>query len=168
VELAVRILIADDNTLVRRALHSLLEESGYTDIVEAEDGEDAVAKAREVKPTLIILDLAMPSMDGLRAARMISRILPSTAIVMHTLHWSPRVAVEAMKVGVSKVVPKSDRAMIIAAVQEVLQAKSNQPAGGGVGQPAAPIKAVPAIRASDAKAGQPGDPLDSGGHVPKE
>jgi DNA-binding NarL/FixJ family response regulator len=118
--MALRILIADDNYLMRQALRRTLQTAGGWEVIEAENGEDAVAKARQVEPHLIILDLAMPVMDGMRAARVISLALPEVPIILHTLHWTPRISVEAMKCGVRKVVPKSDSASIIAAVQELL------------------------------------------------
>ncbi|MFZ0808895.1 MAG: response regulator transcription factor [Candidatus Sulfotelmatobacter sp.] len=116
----LRILIADDNYLMRQALRRTLQNAGGWEVIEAENGEEALTKAREVRPQLIILDLAMPVMDGMRAARAISMALPEVPIILHTLHWTPRINVEAMKCGVRKVVPKSDSASIIAAVEELL------------------------------------------------
>ena len=118
--MAIRILIADDNALVRRALAQALYSRGHWEITQAENGEEAVAKAKEQKPDLIILDLAMPGMDGIRAARIINLYLPNVPIILHTLHWTPRVAVEALKAGVRKVVAKSDSATILLAVEEYL------------------------------------------------
>jgi DNA-binding NarL/FixJ family response regulator len=118
--MAIRILIADDNTLVRRALRLALENRGHWEVVEAEDGEDAVQKAKDLSPDLVILDLAMPGMDGIRAARAISLQMPRIPIILHTLHWSPRVTAEASKAGVRRVVAKSDSATILGAVEELL------------------------------------------------
>jgi DNA-binding NarL/FixJ family response regulator len=118
--MAIRILIADDNDLVRRALRLALENRGHWEVVEAKDGEEAVRKAKEVRPSLVILDLAMPVMDGMRAARAIGLQVPAIPIIMHTLHWSPRVAAEALKAGVRRVVAKSDSATILGAVEELL------------------------------------------------
>jgi DNA-binding NarL/FixJ family response regulator len=120
--MAKRILIADDYPLVRQALRGLLEALGYCEVVEAENGEDAVTKTQELKPDLVVLDLAMPKMDGLRAARAISLAFPQIPIIMHTLHASPRIRVEAMKAGVHKLIAKSDSATILAAVHELLRA----------------------------------------------
>jgi DNA-binding NarL/FixJ family response regulator len=117
----IRILIADDNDLVRRALRLALQSRGRWEVVEAKDGEDAVRKAKEVRPNLIILDLAMPVMDGIRAARSITMQMPEIPIIMHTLHWSPRVKAEALKSGVRRVVAKSDSATILGAVEELLR-----------------------------------------------
>lgn len=65
----VRILIADDNAIYRKALRQLLEEADRWEVLEATDGKEAVAKAVENHPAVIILDLAMPGKDGLTAAR---------------------------------------------------------------------------------------------------
>ena len=73
----LRILIADDNPLVRTSLRHLLERSGPYEIIEALDGQDAVEKALESHPNLVVLDLAMPRMDGLTAAGKISQAIPT-------------------------------------------------------------------------------------------
>ena len=75
-----RILIAEDNPAVRNALRTLLEGAGSWEILEVENGQQAIAKAPELKPNLIILDLVMPVMDGLSAARQISKLLPEIPI----------------------------------------------------------------------------------------
>jgi len=116
----IRLLIADDNPVVRTALHQLLERAGDWEVVDAENGQEAVAKAQELSPNLIILDLVMPVMDGLAAAREISKLMPQTPLLMHTLHWSPQVEIEAQKVGVRKVVPKADSKGLISAIQHYL------------------------------------------------
>ena len=116
----IRILIAEDNPTVRTALRSLLEGAGPFEIIVAENGQEAVSKAQELKPNLIILDLVMPVMDGLKAARQISQLLPDIPLLMHTMNWSPQVEVEAQKVGVRKVVPKSDSRLLLSTVQQSL------------------------------------------------
>src|SRR5437016_14202916 len=102
----VQILIADDNPVVRPALRHLLDSIDSWEILDAENGQEAIAQARELRPNLIILDLVMPVMDGLTAAREISKLLPETPLLMHTLHWSPQLEWEAQKVGVRKMIPK--------------------------------------------------------------
>ena len=109
-----RILVVDDNPAVRIALRQLLESTGHGEIIEVENGQEAVAKAQELKPSLIILDLVMPVMDGLTAARELSKLLPNIPLLMHTLHWSQQMEIEAQKVGARKVVPKGDRKGLIA------------------------------------------------------
>jgi len=120
----IRILIADDNPLVRGALRQVLENEGQGrwEIVEAENGHEAVILAKQTKPTLVILDLAMPRKDGFAAARELRKLMPEIPILMHTLYWSARVELEALKAGVRKTVPKSDSGVLIGAVRELLEA----------------------------------------------
>ena len=119
----IRILIADDNPPVRTALRHLLESTGGWEVVDAENGQQAVAKAQELRPNVVILDLVMPVMDGLAAARELSKLLPEIPLLMHTLHWSPQVELEAQKVGVRKVVPKADSKGLVSAIQQALAAE---------------------------------------------
>jgi two-component system nitrate/nitrite response regulator NarL len=136
-----RILIAEDNPAVRNALRTLLEGAGYWEILEVENGQQAIAKAPELKPNLIILDLVMPVMDGLNAARQISKLLPDTPMVMYTMHWSPQVEVEAQKVGVRSVVAKSDSSLLVSTVQQLLapESSSSQAATSPTATPDIPI-----------------------------
>jgi CheY-like chemotaxis protein len=136
-----RILIAEDNPAVRNALRTLLEGTGSWEILEVENGQQAIAKAPELKPNLIILDLVMPVMDGLSAARQISKLLPDTPMLMYTMHWSPQVEVEAQKVGVRSVVPKSDSRLLVSTVQQLLtpESSSSQAATSATLTPDIPI-----------------------------
>ena len=147
----VTILIADDNALVRAALRHVLENEKLGDIlIEAENGKEALEKARETKPDLVILDLAMPLMDGFTTAREIGTLLPGVPVLMHTLYWSPRVQVEAMKAGVRKTVAKSDSNVLISAVRELLSEleSSANPSAGVAPEPLIPE--LPSVPASDA------------------
>jgi DNA-binding NarL/FixJ family response regulator len=116
---SARVLVVDDNPLVRKALRHLLE-SGPWEISEAEDGQTAVARALELRPHVIVLDLVMPVMDGLNAAREISQALPETAIVMYSMHASPLLEVEAQKSGVRKLVSKSQSSVLLATIHELV------------------------------------------------
>jgi CheY-like chemotaxis protein len=116
----VRILIAEDSPSVKNALRHLLEGAGPWEIIDVDNGAEAVARAQELKPDLIILDLVMPVMDGFQAARQISSVLPHIPILMHTMHWSQQVEVEAQKVGVRRVVSKADSMLLVATVQQFL------------------------------------------------
>lgn len=86
-----------------------------------EDGQAAVSRALELHPHLVILDLAMPVMDGLSAAREISKHLPELPILMYTMHWTPALELAAQKSGVRKLVPKINSTELLAAVDELLQ-----------------------------------------------
>jgi DNA-binding NarL/FixJ family response regulator len=102
------ILIADDSPLMRRTLRRYLEQDGrWTICAEAENGQIAVEKVRQLAPDLIILDWQMPVMDGLQAARQIARIAPNTTIVMFTLHHCHQVVQDAKAAGIGHVVSKT-------------------------------------------------------------
>jgi DNA-binding NarL/FixJ family response regulator len=121
-----RVLIADDNPVVRKTLRQLLEGAALGEILEAEDGQAAVSRAIESCPEVIILDLAMPVMDGLNAAREISRALPEAAILMYTMHWSTQLELEAKKCGVRMLVSKTQGTVLLAAIQEMMGAKQTE------------------------------------------
>jgi CheY-like chemotaxis protein len=123
-------------------LRGLLEGAGPWEVVVVENGQEAIAKAQEIKPNLIILDLVMPVMDGLRAARQISQLMPEIPLLMHTMHWSQQVEVEAQKVGVRKVVPKSESRLLISTVQQFLVSEPPQPPGAETAKPDIPTPAV--------------------------
>jgi len=115
-----RILIADDNVIFRKALRQLLEGADHWEIVEVPDGDQAITKSVETRPNVIILDLAMPSKDGFAAARDISVLLPTTPILMCTMHTSPHVDAEALKSGIRQVFSKTDSALIVPAIRQLL------------------------------------------------
>jgi len=116
----MRILIADDNAQMRRLIRTMVEVSGWEVCAEAKNGVQAVTRAIECKPHAIILDLAMPEMNGIEAGRQISSILPDVAIVMFTSCASPLVQIKAARVGIQKVISKSDGPKLIRALEETL------------------------------------------------
>ena len=104
------ILIVDDNTLIRSSLRSWIEGNADFQVCgEAENGKVAVQKVEEMHPDIVILDLQMPVMDGLEAARKISSIAPDTAMLMFTMHPSRELLKAAQAVGVRDVVSKTDQ-----------------------------------------------------------
>ena len=117
-----RILIADDNPAVRTALRHLLEGLDHPQIIEAKDGKEAVVLAVEQRPDAVILDLAMPVMDGLTSASEISKLLPDLPIVMCTMHWSRQLELEVQKHGVRKIVSKSNASDLLSVIQQFLPA----------------------------------------------
>jgi DNA-binding NarL/FixJ family response regulator len=129
---AKRILIADDHESVLRGLRALLgAERGWEVCGDAVDGREAVAKAMELRPDLVVLDLAMPRMDGLRAAQEISKRLPAVPIVLHTLYGTTEVERAANQYGIQRVVGKAKPSALISAVEELLSAEATS-------QPSAP------------------------------
>jgi DNA-binding NarL/FixJ family response regulator len=104
------VLIVDDNTLIRSSLRSWIEGNADFQVCgEAENGMVAVQKVEEMHPDIVILDLQMPVMNGLEAARKISNIAPDTAMVMFTMHPSRELLKVAQALGVRDVVSKTDQ-----------------------------------------------------------
>ena len=96
----IRVLVADDQVLFRRGIHVVLD--GEEDIVvaaEAEDGEDAIFRAEEVAPDVVLMDVRMPKVNGIEAARAIRESLPSTKILMLTVSDEDDDLYEAIRAG---------------------------------------------------------------------
>ena len=103
------VLLVDDNKLVRRMLRSWLETHAEWNICgEAENGKLAVEQVSELHPDIVILDLQMPVMNGLEAAREIKRLAPNTALIIFTAHASYQLVKEARAHGIDHVISKSD------------------------------------------------------------
>ena len=106
--MAKTILIVDDNDVFRRALsQALKKQSDFEVCGEARDGRDAINKAQQLRPDLVILDLVMPVMNGLDASRAIKKLMPSVPIILFTLNAYPFLELEAQSAGIGAVVSKS-------------------------------------------------------------
>lgn len=109
--MTTRILVVDDMQVIRRSLRLCLEQEA--DLVvcgEAENGKSAIERVQELRPDVVVLDLSMPVMNGLDAARAIKAISPGTHILMFTLHTYPQLLDEARKVGITNVLSKGSSA----------------------------------------------------------
>lgn len=108
---AKRILLVDYNRTVRFAVRRLFaSRSDFTVVGEAENGREAIDKAQELKPDLIVLDLAMPVMNGLDAAPTLKKLLPDTRLILLTAHNGPEVERLSRAAGIHAIVPKSQAA----------------------------------------------------------
>jgi DNA-binding NarL/FixJ family response regulator len=124
--MAHRILIVDDNTAIRQCLRSSIERQKDLQVCgEAENGERAVAKVKELTPDLVILDLQMPVMNGLDAARRIAQVAPQLPMLMFTMYSSEYLVTEARAAGIKDVFSKSDGIAggLISAIQEILRSE---------------------------------------------
>jgi len=102
------VLIADDNPLIRQGLSELFQmEEDFEICGDAENGREAVEKARELHPDLILLDLSMPVMNGLEAARVLKRVMPEVPVIMFSA-YGDSFENEARSAGVSALVSKSE------------------------------------------------------------
>jgi DNA-binding NarL/FixJ family response regulator len=103
------ILIVDDDPNIRKQTRKFLElETPYSVCGEAVDGLDAIERARQLKPDLIILDMSMPRMNGLQAARVLRQMMSDVPIILFTLHAGAILFSEVQAMGVSSVVSKAD------------------------------------------------------------
>jgi DNA-binding NarL/FixJ family response regulator len=107
----VRILIADDYEVVRKGVRALLRWRADVEIVEASDGKEAIEQARTTHPDVIILDLAMPVMTGVEAARLLKKEMAQVPILILSMHDDGHaLARELVQIGVRGFVSKTDAA----------------------------------------------------------
>jgi len=120
----LRILIADDHEVARRGIRSLLESHpGWEVCAEAKDGRDAVELAASMKPDLVLLDIGMPNLNGLEAARQILATSPNVAILILTMHDSDNVIREVLRAGARGFLLKSDAGRDLVAAVEALESQ---------------------------------------------
>ena len=118
----IRILLADDHVMVRQGLRVLLEQAGMSVIGEASDGQEALRLAHEHAPDVAVLDIAMPSLNGLETARRLRETLPQTKIVLLTMHTEEPYVLEALQAGAVGYVLKTQAAGdIVQAIRDALQ-----------------------------------------------
>jgi DNA-binding NarL/FixJ family response regulator len=122
---SVRILIADDHEVVRKGVRSLLESQDNQNITEASNGKEAVDIASEMSPDLVVLDVTMPILDGLSAAKQIKKALPRVPIVILSIHNGPEMMRATQRAGADAFVTKSDLgSVLLKAVEAVMQGKT--------------------------------------------
>jgi len=122
----IRVLLADDHTIVRKGLCALLEEE--TDLVvagEAEDGREALDKAFSLEPDVVVMDIGMPSLNGLEAVKAIKRGRPEMKVLILTMHDNEEYIYEALKNGVSGyLLKKSAPRDLVAAIRLAYRGES--------------------------------------------
>jgi DNA-binding NarL/FixJ family response regulator len=125
----VRVLIVDDQDFIRRGLRALLIEATDLEVCgEAIDGRDAIAKVRELRPDLVIMDISLPVLDGLQATREIRRHFPATQVITLSQYEIPDVVKEARRAGALTHVPKALLwARLLPAVRSVAAMEANRP-----------------------------------------
>ena len=124
--MSAQILIVDDSPFLRRSIRWSIEQNTDWQVCgEAENGQVAIEKTKELRPDLIILDLAMPVMNGLDAARHIAGIAPGVAIVLFTMHGSTELSRYAELIGIKQVLSKSNGGIeqLLSTVKVILDQK---------------------------------------------
>jgi DNA-binding NarL/FixJ family response regulator len=116
-----RVLMADDHSLILAGLRKLVE--GECDVVgTVEDGRALVEAAQKLRPDLILMDISMPLLNGLEAARQLAKLVPESKLIMLTMHASPTYATEAFQAGASGYLLKRSAASELSqAIKSVLQ-----------------------------------------------
>ena len=125
----VRVVLADDHKVVRAGLKALLESSGWVDVVgEASSGDEAVDKARTLEPDIVIMDLAMPGMDGIRATRRITDLGLPTRVLVLTIHDEDEYLEPSLDAGAAGFLDKSVADTdIMGAIEVLVQGHSYRP-----------------------------------------
>jgi len=126
---AIRILIADDHALMRAGIRTILATNCRWQVCgEAEDGRNAVDKVQELKPDLVILDISMPRLNGILAAREIRSLAPPTKIIILTMHESPQLELTARQVGADAVITKRMAAdSLVGAIESLFDGRYSGP-----------------------------------------
>ena len=122
----VRILLADDHTVVRQGLRKLLEERADWEVIaEAGDGREAVRLAEQQKPDVAILDVAMPLLNGIEATRQISKRVPSTRVLVLSMHADEAYVTQILQAGATGYLLKDSADVdLLKAVGEAAQGRS--------------------------------------------
>lgn len=116
----IRVVLADDHVLVRESLKSLLEREGFQIVAEASDGQEALRRVESLKPDVAVVDISMPSLNGLEAARGIRTASPKTKTILLTQHDEEQYVSEALEAGVKGYVLKNQVSSdLIGAIRQV-------------------------------------------------
>jgi two-component system, NarL family, response regulator NreC len=118
--MAVRVLLADDHAIVRQGLRAVLEREGFDIVGEAADGREAVELCERLHPEVVVLDVSMPLLNGIDAAREISRSNSRTKTVLLTMHTEDTFVLQSLRAGVSGFVLKQRSAEeLVRAIRDV-------------------------------------------------
>lgn len=118
--MGVTVVLADDHILVRQAIRMLLEREKFEILGEASDGLEAIRLTEQFRPDVAILDLAMPTLNGIGAVTEIKKVSPRTRVILLTMHTEEHYILEALRVGVKGCVWKSQASeQLIQAIREV-------------------------------------------------
>jgi two-component system response regulator NreC len=122
----IRLLVADDHKIFRQGITKLLEEESDLQVVgEAADGREAVKKATELKPDLVLMDIAMANLNGLEATKQIKKVLPETKVIMVTMHKNEEYILQSFQAGASGFILKEGAVEeLVNAIRSIHQDKS--------------------------------------------
>jgi two-component system, NarL family, response regulator NreC len=120
----IHIVLADDHVVVRQGLRSLLERAEFEVIGEAGDGQEAIRLVEKLRPAVAVLDIAMPTLNGIDAAREISKVSPETKTILLTMLTEDQYVLESLRAGVKGYVLKSNSSEeLVHAIREACDGK---------------------------------------------
>lgn len=121
----LRILVADDHDLMRHGVKTMLQShAGWEVCAEAHTGREAVSKAEEMKPDIVVMDISMPELNGVEASRRIRKVSPNSEVLILSVHYSDQLIREILDAGVRGYMIKSDSDRdLIVAVETLAQHK---------------------------------------------
>lgn len=150
--MAIRVILADDHVLVRQGLRSLLERDKFQVVAEASDGQELIQLAEKLVPDVAVVDISMPTLNGIDAARELGRACPKTKVILLTQHEEEQYIHEALRASVKGYVLKSQVASdLVHALQQVSR--------GGIYLSPGVSQAV--VEAYRTRSENPSDPLSS-------
>ena len=121
----IQVLLADDHQVVRQGLKALLEREGFHVVAEASDGQQAVQLAKQFQPDVAVLDLAMPILNGLDAAREIQKVSEKTKPIILTMHTESHYILEGLQAGAKGFVMKTHAAEdLVQAIREASRGRT--------------------------------------------
>jgi len=148
----IRVVLGDDHVLVRQGLRSLLEREKFQILAEASDGQEVIRQAQALVPDIAIIDISMPNLNGIDAARELARSCPKTKTILLTQHEEEQYIQEALEAGIRGYVLKNQVASdLVHAIQQVSR-------GGFYLSPGVSHSVVEAYRS---RSERPSDPLSS-------
>ncbi len=140
----IRVLLAEDHTIVRKGIRSLLDDEAQIEVVgEAGDGREALEKVEDLHPDIVLMDIAMPHMNGLEATRQIKKLFPEVKVIVLTMYTNEEYIFQMLQVGATGyLVKQSAPSELILAIQSVFR-------GDSYLSPAISTKIVEHLRQSD-------------------
>ncbi len=118
----IRVLLADDHQIIRDGMKVFLEREGYNVNAQAQNGQEAVRLAQSFRPDVVVLDITMPILNGLDAAREILHDLPSTKAILLSMHDESKYVLEGLRIGIKGFVTKTHAAEdLLLAIRQAMQ-----------------------------------------------
>jgi CheY-like chemotaxis protein len=114
------VLLADDSAVVRKTLRKVFEQSGWSVCADVSDGEEAIAKAQQLLPDIIVLDFSMPTMNGLTAGRILKCLLPKTPLILFTSFGKILTLDDLESAGFSALIDKNEAGKLVPTAQSLI------------------------------------------------